>query len=131
MLAAISVMALSTNAFGIDEIDKCASEVDHAVMRKCLEDAATRVSNELIKTENKMVATLQSCDEDQQWRDKAIERFKIATKAFRTYQKEQCDFESSTAAGGNAAGDLRAECIYRLAKERTKFLLEQEKNLKQ
>lgn len=115
---------------GAEEIVKCASAVDHATMRKCLEDAATLANNNLKKTETKLIASLESWDQDQNWKDKAIARLKDASTAFRSYQNKQCDFEASTAAGGNAAGDLRAECIYRLAAERTKFLLEQEKNLK-
>ncbi len=125
-----SMFLISINAFSADEIDKCASAVDHVTMRKCLEDAATFANNDLKKVETKLIASLESWDQDQNWKDEAITRLKDASTAFRSYQKNQCDFEASTAAGGNAAGDLRAECIYRLATERTKILLEQEKNLK-
>ena len=126
----LSMIPFSTAVFGADEIDKCASSVDHATMRKCLEDAAKSANDELTSTENKLIASLKGWDQDKIWQDKAIERLKGASSEFRKYQKQQCDFEASTAAGGNAAGDLRADCIYRLAKERSKRLLEQEKNLK-
>lgn len=131
IMIAIGLMFLiPINAFATDEIDKCASAVDHVSMRKCLEDAATRVNNELTKTENRLIASLESWDQDQNWKDKAIVGFKDASAAFRSFQKKQCDFEASTAAGGNAAGDLRLECIYRMAKDRVKLLVEQEMRLK-
>ena len=130
VLAVGSMLLISINAFSADEIDKCASAVDHVAMRKCLEDAAALAKNELTKTETKLMASLNNWDQDQHWREKAIADFKDATTAFRAYQKKLCDFEASTAAGGNSAGDLRLECIYRLAKERTNLLLEQEKHLK-
>lgn len=130
MLAFCAMLLISINAFSADEIDKCASAVDHATMRKCLGDAVTLANKELTNAETKLMAYLRHWDQDQLWIDKAIEDFKGSTTAFRTYQKKQCDFEASTAAGGNSAGDLRLECIYRLAQERTKLILEQEKHLK-
>jgi len=131
MMFAIGIMLLiAISAVSADEIDKCTSGIDHVPMRKCLDDAAKLVNNELTKTETKLITSLKSWDQDQDWRDKAIADFKDATNAFRSYQKKQCDFEASTAAGGNSAGDLRLECIYRMTKERTKLLLEQEKHLK-
>jgi len=130
MLAFVSILITSSQSYGMDETDKCASSVDHVAMRKCLDDAATLANNELLKAEGKMMVALQGWDEDQHWRDKAIEDFKRASHAFREYQKQQCDFEASTAAGGNAAGDLRLECILRLSKERTTLLLKQANNLK-
>ena len=128
--AAFSMILYSTTAFSSDEINKCASSVDHATMRKCLEDSAKRANDELMSIEKKLIVSLKGWDQDEIWQDKAIRRLNAAANAFRAYQKQQCEFEASVAAGGNAAGDLRAECIYRLAKDRSKLLLEQEKNLK-
>jgi uncharacterized protein YecT (DUF1311 family) len=130
MLVVFSLLLICSDAFCMDETDKCgASTVDHVGMRKCLQQAAKAANNELIKAENKLISLLHSWDQDQNWRDMAIERFKLAATAFRRYQKQQCDFEGSRAAGGNGAGDMRLACIYRLAKERTKLLLKQQKSL--
>ena len=131
MIAIVSVLLLSAAAFSADEIDKCASAVDHFSQRQCLELTALLANNEMMKAENKVLGALQRWDQDHYWRDKALERFKHAATAFRDYREQLCNFEASIAAGGNAAGDLRLECIYRLAKERAKLLLEQEKNIKE
>ena len=125
-----SMLLISTYAFSADKIDKCATSVDHTTMRKCLEDAAKFANSDLTKAETKLTNSLQRWDEDHYWRHTALESFKSTAAAFQEYQKMQCDFEAATAAGGNSAGDLRLECIYRLAQERLKLLVELKKHFK-
>jgi len=104
------------------EIDKCSPSVDHASERECLERVARLANEELLAAEARLLAAIKQWDEDKEWKDKAIDQLELSVAAFREYQMAVCNFDASLAAGGNEAGDMRAECMYRLATQRTRML---------
>jgi predicted outer membrane protein len=53
---------------------------------------------------------ISSSDEDASMKQRALEALQASADSFRRYRSKQCEFEASTAAGGNSAGDLRALC---------------------
>ena len=59
---------------------------------------------------------ISSSNEDQLAKKRALAALDSAAVRFRQFKAAQCEFEASTAAGGNGAGDLRALCDIALDK---------------
>lgn len=105
----------------------CANTPDHATYRACMIKAAKKHDRRVTK----VVATFRkaivawdkaSWPEEAVWRQYSLAALKKATKNFRNYRDAQCDFEATSAAGGNGAGDMRLECDVKLDKGYLKLL---------
>ena len=86
------------------------SDVSHAEYRECLEREANQTNQEILATEQAIVARIRAADEEDGYKNQSIELLRTSGEAFRKYRTAQCEYEASTAAGGNGAGDLRLSC---------------------
>ena len=92
------------------------SDVSHAEYRECLESEANETNQEVLATEQAIAARIRAADEEESYKNQSIELLRISGEAFRKYRTAQCEYEASTAAGGNGAGDLRLRCQIELDK---------------
>jgi uncharacterized protein YecT (DUF1311 family) len=116
--------AASSDVRAADAQD-CSRFVDEVTARRCAERAAQVAQEELRQAEDSVRIRIKQWDEDQNWKQRAIQQFERSVAAFRDFQTAACDFDASAAAGGNAAGQMRNVCLTRLAKERIRTLTEQ------
>jgi len=92
----------------------CASASSHANQRACLERAAEKSAAAVDATEAAVRKRIAAWDEDAQFKQQSLSAFEDAAARFRQYESSQCEFEASSAAGGNGAGDIRLQCKLRL-----------------
>jgi hypothetical protein len=57
-------------------------------------------------------------DDEVEVKNRILKNFDAATEQFKRYRTAQCEFEASSAAGGNGADDIRLQCEVRLNRER-------------
>ena len=95
---------------------KWATGDSHSDYRACLEREVVQ-SNAQVDAEVEIARhRISSADEDTPPKQQALEALRVAYDSFKRYRTHQCEYEASTAAGGNSAGDLRALCEIALDK---------------
>jgi hypothetical protein len=52
-------------------------------------------------------------DGESEYKQTSLSLLQTSASAYRRYRSSQCDFEASTAAGGNGAEDLRSNAKWR------------------
>ena len=88
----------------------CEAPADHVEQRQCLGAAADRLTREIHQAQHLVRAGIAAWDVEPG--DKA--RSLKSTRQFQIYKARQCEFEASSAAGGNGAGDMQLACGIRL-----------------
>jgi hypothetical protein len=88
----------------------CEQSSDHAGMRACLEKEETALFKKIRAEQKIILDRITAWDEEQPYKDRALKHFNSSVKNFDAYLKEQCEFDASSAVGGNAAGDMRFSC---------------------
>lgn len=82
----------------------------HADERACWIKAAEK-SNALVHTaQESLRQRIKNWDEEADYIKRTLSLFDESTKQFNRYRQSQCEFEASTAAGGNSADDMRLNC---------------------
>lgn len=86
----------------------------HADQRECWSQLASSTAGQVAAAQKNVTARIERLDEEQPIKDRVLQKFAEAEREFEEYRMAQCEFEASTAAGGNGAGDLRLQCEVRL-----------------
>lgn len=102
---------LQNNAFAEDQ---CFNVASHAETRACLEARAKDSALALTNAESALRSALLNWDQEQQYKTRSISKLDTASTQFQRYRKNQCEFDASLAAGGNAADDRRLLCYIAL-----------------
>ena len=92
------------------------SKSSHANYTACLLRDASQSEKAVVAAESHARQRLSSSSEVASEKERALALLESAAASFRKFKAAQCEFESSTAAGGNAAGDLRVLCDIALDK---------------
>jgi hypothetical protein len=124
---AVMWLLCSAQIASTDTPDPCANPMDHVTERECAEKRVSEAMELVVRAEQRVRVAIQRWGEDKYWKDASLAAFERSVKAFRAYQTDICDVDSSAAAGGNGAGDMHLDCEKTLADERVKYLAEQEK----
>ena len=95
----------------------CAGTPSHSEQRACLGKLAATTAAEVALVQSDVSKRIAHLDEEAKVKDNMLRLFRAATEQFRRYRTTQCEFEASSAAGGNDAGDLRWQCAVRLNRE--------------
>lgn len=103
----IAIVALCVDAHA-----GCAwtGEISHAEYRMCLDQASKRSIAEIGAAEAQLRQRIADSDDESEYKQTSLSLLQTSASEFRRYRSSQCDFEASTAAGGNGAGDIRLEC---------------------
>jgi hypothetical protein len=101
----------------------CDALADHAGQRACLEKQAA-ASGSVVVAEHALSKRISAWDEDRAYRIKSLELLAMTARQFRIYRNAQCNFDASSTAGGNGAGDLRFKCQIALDDAYLKMLQE-------
>ena len=97
----------------------------HASERACWIKAVEK-SNALVHSaQESLRKRIKSWDEDAEYIERTLVLFDESTKRFSRYRQSQCEFEASSAAGGNGAGDMRLSCQIALDESYLRSLNEQ------
>jgi hypothetical protein len=88
----------------------CTGEPDHASERECLERQVAQSNARVTAAQAEMIKRIQAWDEDQSDKAETLRLFRTSIDRYSQYRAARCDFERSTAAGGNGAGDMGLEC---------------------
>lgn len=106
LAVALTVMALPALA----REPECATD-SHAETRACLERLTASVEAELQREEARLASRIALWDAEPPEVRRALRLLDADRKAYRGYRAAQCELQSSAAAGGNGAEDLRAMCM--------------------
>ena len=120
ILALIAVILFSGSVSA-----SCDMPMDHVEQRKCSEHLFNELSHKVISAQQSLRNKITTWDQEPEFKAAALANLDKAVHAFQTYQSEQCEFDASVAAGGNAANDLRIECKIRLYSSYLKYIQEQ------
>ena len=82
----------------------------HASERACWIKAEKKSKALVHSAQESLRKRIKSWDEDAESIERTLVLFDESTKKFSRYRHSQCEFEASTAAGGNGAGDMRLSC---------------------
>jgi hypothetical protein len=104
-------LCISCIAYGNED---CRNVDSHAEQRECLEQLAALTAAEVSDAQIKMQKRITQYDDKAQIKNGILRRFLESTQQFSLYRTAQCEFEASSAAAGNGAGDLRLQCEIRL-----------------
>lgn len=111
LLRAISVICLFSFAGFASATPNCGGiSSSHADERACWQKAAEESSALVRAAQDDLRKRIESWDEDADYRERTLVLFNESTQQFDRYRKAQCEFEASSAAGGNGAGDMRLSC---------------------
>jgi hypothetical protein len=95
--------------------DDCgAGDASHSEQRDCWQHLAASTAAEVTAAQATMKKRIEQYDDEAQVKSKILKHFLESAEQFRRYRASQCEFEASSAAGGNGAGDLRLQCQVRL-----------------
>ena len=123
-LALLAFSGPGTAQESAKDMATCQSAPDHALQRQCMSRVVEETMKEVAIAEQRVRQAIAKWDEDREWKGRSLGLFEKAIRSFREFQSSSCDAEASAAAGGNAAGDLRLGCEYRLAVLRLRELAE-------
>lgn len=101
---------------------QCGREKDHVGYRKCLEKKALQSRVKLDQAMALLARRIDSRDEELEYRQRTQARLQQSFGLFQRFRESHCEFESSLAAGGNGAGDMRLQCEAELNSRYTKSL---------
>ncbi|MFI4940273.1 MAG: lysozyme inhibitor LprI family protein [Burkholderiales bacterium] len=103
----ITIIALCADASAA-----CAwtGNVAHAEYRACLEAASKGSFAKIEAAEAWLRKRIADSDDKSEFKKSSLTLLQESASAYRQYRSSQCNFEASTAAGGNGAGDLRLIC---------------------
>jgi hypothetical protein len=104
------LMAIFLLAAPISVLAACSDQSDHSLQRKCLEQKEAALSSHIRASEDIIRARISGWDQEPQYKSDALALFNSASEKFRSFMTAQCNFEASSAAGGNGAGDMRLGC---------------------
>ena len=87
----------------------CAAN-SHGEQRQCLERIAAESRVKLEHARALLIKRIQTWDEEASYRQRTLTLLNQSYDRFKNYRNFQCEYEASTAAGGNGAGDMRLQC---------------------
>lgn len=107
---ALLAIELAAAAEPLPDAASCSAEVGHADQRACLEHKAHARQERIALAERRVRETIAHWDQEQIYRDRSVSLLNASRRAYLAQRKATCEVEASSAAGGNAAGDLRLQC---------------------
>ena len=78
---------------------------------------AAATAAEVVLVQSDVSKRIAHMDDEAEVKNNILRHFRSATEQFHRYRTTQCEFEASSAAGGNGSGDLRLLCEVRLNRE--------------
>ncbi len=108
--AAVLAVLLFSSAGSAWAECKWSASASHAEYRACLEREVAQADALVIAAVASAKRRISDSAEDAEVTQRALEALRFSLESFKRYRTQHCAYESSTAAGGNSAGDLRALC---------------------
>lgn len=104
------VLALALIAPVAHGADDCAETPSHSEQRACFVALAAKTASDVALVQSTMSKRITQLDDEAEVKNSILRHFHAAIEQYNNYRTAQCEFEASTAIGGNGAGDLRLLC---------------------